>query len=199
MEHAWISKRLKRKFTDPLAPLSQQGCHTQTDLCISVIWRGPTFQLISTRVDRVLFVCGTDDHGSTSELAALQAGKSIREFLDGIHAKQKETLQRYGVSLDTYTGTSRPECFPVHKDIVQDFLKRLDHNGMLEKRVSRQWYDPKLQRFLQDRFVRGECPNPKCDNKDAYSDECDRCGASFDPSELKNPRSALVARHVEGV
>jgi methionyl-tRNA synthetase len=141
--------------------------------------------------DRVLFVCGTDDHGSTSELAALQAGKSIREFLDGIHAKQKETLQRYGVSLDTYTGTSRPECFPVHKDIVQDFLKRLDHNGMLEKRVSRQWYDPKLQRFLQDRFVRGECPNPKCDNKDAYSDECDRCGASFDPSELKNPRSAL--------
>src|ERR1700756_490033 len=52
--------------------------------------------------DNVLFVCGTDDHGSTSELAAIQAGKTVREFIDEIHAKQRITMNRYGISLDTY-------------------------------------------------------------------------------------------------
>lgn len=144
-----------------------------------------------TDPQRVLFVCGTDDHGSTSELAALQAGVSIHDFIEGIHAKQQKTLERYGISVDVYTGTSRPECFSRHKDIVHDFLRRLAANGMLEKRMSRQWYDPELKRFLQDRFVRGKCPNPKCDNLSAYSDECDRCGATYNPEELLEPKSAL--------
>ena len=62
--------------------------------------------------DRVLYVCGTDDHGSASELGAIEAGKSIRDFIDGIHEQQRSTLDRYSISLDTYSGTSRPECFP---------------------------------------------------------------------------------------
>ncbi len=141
--------------------------------------------------ENVLYVCGTDDHGSTSELAAMQAGKTIQEFIGTIREKQRETLRRYNIAMDIYTGTSHPDCFPIHKETAQDFLRRLDHNKMLNKKVSRQWYDPKLDRFLQDRFVRGQCPNPKCDNKDAYSDECDRCGTHYDPTELQNPRSAL--------
>jgi methionyl-tRNA synthetase len=141
--------------------------------------------------ENVLFVCGTDDHGSTSELAALQAGVPIAEFIKGIHDRQKNTLQRYDISLDVYTGTSRPECFPTHKLICQDFIKRIYQNGMLEKRTTQQWYDPKLGRFLQDRFVRGQCPNSKCDNDSAYSDECDKCGSQHNPSDLKSPRSAL--------
>ena len=141
--------------------------------------------------ENVLFVCGTDDHGSTSELAAMQAGVSIQEFLAGIHAKQKSTMDRYNISLNTYTGTSRQECFPIHKEIAQDFLRKLYKNGMLEKRTSKQWYDPKLKRFLQDRFVRGKCPNPKCENVGAYSDQCDDCGAQYDPTELQSPKSAL--------
>jgi methionyl-tRNA synthetase len=141
--------------------------------------------------ENVLFVCGTDDHGSTSELAAMQAGKPVRQFIDEIHVKQKETLARYSVSLDTYTGTSRPECYPIHQAVVQDFIRKLYANGMLEKKISQQWYDTKLGRFLQDRFVRGKCPNPKCDNEAAYSDECDRCGSQYEPTELLNPKSAI--------
>jgi methionyl-tRNA synthetase len=141
--------------------------------------------------DNVLFVCGTDDHGSASELGAIEAGKSIRDFIDGIHEQQRATLSRYSISLDAYTGTSRPECFPIHKEISQTFLRKLYRNGMLEKRPSLQWFDPKIQRFLQDRFVRGKCPNPKCTNDAAYSDECDRCGMHYEPSELINPRSAI--------
>jgi methionyl-tRNA synthetase len=139
----------------------------------------------------VLFVCGTDDHGSTSEVAALAAGVPIREFIDTIQARQKVTLDRFAIGLDVYSGTSRPDCFPIHKDVSQWFLRRLHENGLLEKRASKQWFDPKLQRFLPDRLVRGTCPNPKCGYDSAYSDECDRCGHQHDPSELINPRSVL--------
>ncbi len=141
--------------------------------------------------ENVLFVCGTDDHGSTSELAALQAGKTVREFIDSIHAKQYETLKRYAIGVDVYTGTSREECFPIHKELSQDFIRKLYHNGMLDKRTSRQWFDTKINRFLQDRLVRGKCPNPKCDNEKAYSDECEKCGTQYDPSQLLNPISAV--------
>lgn len=139
--------------------------------------------------DKVLFVSGNDDHGSTSELAALKAGKPIREFIETIHNEQLRTLNNYSLSFDIFSGTSRFESYPTHCEISQDFICRLYKNGMLEKRSSRQWYDPKLKRFLQDRFVNGHCP--KCDNEAAYSDECDKCGSHYEPSELIHPRSTL--------
>jgi len=160
------------------------GAHVPAD--IYARWLG----LLIGR-ENVLFVNGTDDHGSTSELAALQAGKPIREFIDGIHAKQRETLARYGIGVDVYTGTSRPECHPLQVELAHWFLRRLHQNGLLEKRTTRQWYDPKLERFLPDRFVRGRCPNPKCNYENAYSDECDQCGHPHLPTELLEPRSAV--------
>ena len=141
--------------------------------------------------ENVLHVCGNDDHGSTSELAALQAGKPVREFIDQIHEQQLKTLKSYSIGVDVFTGTSREECFPIHKELSQDFIRKLYRNGMLEKRSSRQWFDPKISRFLQDRLVRGHCPNPKCDNDKAYSDECEKCGTHYSPEELKDPRSAV--------
>jgi methionyl-tRNA synthetase len=139
----------------------------------------------------VLFVCGSDDHGSTSEVAALRAGKPLRQFVDEIHDAQERTLSRYCIGLDVYSGTSQPDCFPIHAARSQDFLRRLHTNGLLEKRVSKLWFDPKTARFLPDRFVRGRCPNPKCENEDAYGDECDVCGNQYEPSELIRPRSAV--------
>ncbi len=141
--------------------------------------------------ENVLFVCGTDEHGSTAEVAAAQAGLPVRQLVDQVHDRQKATLDRFSIGLDVYSGTSRPECLPMHAELCQHFLRRLFANGMLEKRSSRQWYDPKVERFLPDRLVRGKCPNPKCDNESAYSDECDRCGRHYEPTELLSPRSAL--------
>lgn len=149
------------------------------------------YQRMLVGAENVLFVCGTDDHGSTSELAALSAGIPVRQFIDTIHAAQTETLKKYGISLDTYTGTSRPECYPEHVALSQDFLRALFKNNLLDKRVTDQWFDPKLNRFLQDRFVTGKCPNPKCENTAAYSNECDVCGQQYEPHELQEPRSAL--------
>ncbi len=141
--------------------------------------------------ENVLFVNGNDDHGSTSEVAAMKAGKPIREFIDEIHVQQKKTLERYGIGVDVFTGTSRPECFPIHKDLAQDFIRKIHKNGMLLKKSSLQWFDAKLNRFLPDRYVKGKCPNPTCENDSAYSDECDRCGSHYEPDKLLNPKSVL--------
>lgn len=141
--------------------------------------------------ENVLFVTGNDDHGSTSELAALKAGIPVREFINGIHNKQLETLKKYNLSFDLFSGTSRPETYPLHSKLSQDFIRKLHKNEMLEKKSSLQWYDPQLKRFLQDRFVQGKCPNPKCESVNAYSDQCDTCGSQYEPSELLNPRSTL--------
>jgi methionyl-tRNA synthetase len=141
--------------------------------------------------ENVLYVCGNDDHGSTSEISAMKARKPVREFIDEIHEKQTETLKRYSIGLDIFTGTSQTDCFPIHKELCQEFLTRLYDNEMLEKRASMQWYDPEMDRFLPDRYVRGTCPNPKCGNPDAYSDECDVCGYQHEPSDLIDPRSSI--------
>lgn len=139
--------------------------------------------------ENVLYVNGNDDHGSTSEVAAIKAGKTIREFIDTIHEQQKATLKKYSIQTDIFTGTSRPETYPLHEKYSQDFLRRLHKNGMLEKRITKQWFDTKMDRFLQDRFVRGTCPN--CGNTEAYSDECEACGAQYEASALKDPRSQI--------
>ncbi len=139
--------------------------------------------------DNVLFVCGTDDHGSTSEVSAKKAGRPVREFIDEIHAKQKETLNRYCVGVDVYSGTSRPDNYEDHKTICQDILRKLQANDMLEKRTSKQWYDPSMELFLADRYVVGTCP--KCGYDRAYSEECDSCGSNHSAEELLNPVSTV--------
>lgn len=141
--------------------------------------------------ENVLFVSGNDDHGSTSEVAALKAGKGIREFIDEIHEKQLKTITRYGISYDIFSGTSQPDCYPIHRELCQDFMMKLWKNGMLEKKTTKQWYDPKIDRFLQDRNVTGKCPNTHCSNESAYSDNCEVCGTEYDPSELIHPKSSL--------
>jgi methionyl-tRNA synthetase len=160
------------------------GAHVPAD--IHARWLG----LLVGR-DNVLFVCGTDDHGSTSEFMAMSANRELPSVIAEVHGRQAETLARYSIGLDVYSGTSRPEMLPRHTALCHDMLRRMHANGLLEKRVTKQWYDPEVQRFLSDRLVRGRCPNPKCDNPDAYSDECDRCGHQHAAHELGNPRSAV--------
>lgn len=139
--------------------------------------------------ENVLFVCGTDDHGSTSELSAIKAGKEIGHFIEEIHAIQKKTLEEYQVSLDTYTGTSRRETYSHHKELCQETLRKLMSNEMLIPKVSEQWFDPKVEKFLPDRLISGTCPS--CHTEGAYSEECDSCGATYEPQELLNPKSMI--------
>jgi methionyl-tRNA synthetase len=141
--------------------------------------------------ENVMYVCGNDDHGSTSEVSALKAGKPIREFIDQIHREQTQTINSYAISANIFSGTSQPDCYPIHAELCQDFIRKLHQNHMLEKKTTKQWFDPKMNRFLQDRNVTGKCPNSNCTNEKAYSDNCEDCGTQYDPSELINPKSSL--------
>ena len=129
--------------------------------------------------DNVLFICGTDDHGSATELASIKENKNIEDFLREARQKHEATFDQFNISFDNYTSTSASETISTHSKTVQNFIRALDKNSMLQKIVSKQWYDLKYQRFLQDRFVTGECP--KCSDPKAYSDSCDACGAQYDP------------------
>lgn len=149
------------------------------------------FMRMAIGKENVLFVCGTDDHGSTSEVASKKQGLETRDFIDQIHSMQTKTMNNYGISLDCYTGTSREENYEDHKKICQDFLRNLYENKRLEKRTSEQWYDPELKMFLPDRYVTGSCPNENCDNTSAYSEECDVCGKQYEASQLQNPKSSV--------
>lgn len=139
--------------------------------------------------ENVLFVCGTDDHGSTSELSAKKSGKPIEEFIAEIHGEQKSVLEDYQVSLDTYSGTSRKETYPHHESYCQETLRKLNQNKMLFSKVSDQWFDPVENMFLPDRLISGTCPS--CSEDGAYSEECDKCGANYEPKDLLNPKSAI--------
>ena len=139
--------------------------------------------------ENVLFVCGTDDHGSTSEVAAKKQNISTKSFIEEVHSKQEKTLKAYSIDLDIYTGTSREENFEGHKNYCQDFLRKLYENNFLTQKTTEQWYDPEINMFLPDRYVYGGCP--KCENEKAYSEECDVCGAHYTAKELKNPKSTV--------
>src|ERR1041384_2452872 len=76
--------------------------------------------------ENVLYVCGTDDHGSTSEVSALKAGVPVTQMIETIRAQQTKTLARYDIGHDLYAGTSRGDVFPTHKALSLEFLKGLN-------------------------------------------------------------------------
>jgi methionyl-tRNA synthetase len=158
------------------------GAHVPAD--IHARWTG---MLIGR--ENVLFVNGTDDHGTGSDVAAGREGVSVQEFIGQIHAAQSATMRAFDISVDVYTGTSRPETLPQQTELAHWFLRKLHGNGLLLKRATMQWYDPDAGRFLADRLVRGTCPS--CGFEDAYADECGRCGHQHEASALIAPRSQL--------
>ncbi|MBX2927664.1 MAG: methionine--tRNA ligase [Saprospiraceae bacterium] len=134
----------------------------------------------------VVWVCGSDEHGAAITIRAKKEGISPQEIIDKYHTLNKETFERLGISFDYYHRTSAP----LHHATAQDFFKKLiDKGGELEERSSEQYYDEEYGQFLADRYIMGECPN--CANPEAYGDQCERCGATLSPMELKNPKSMM--------
>jgi methionyl-tRNA synthetase len=135
--------------------------------------------------DDVLFICGTDEHGTPAELGAIQAGQDTRTFCDQQHAIQADIYRRFGLSFDHFGRSSSPQ----NHTLTQHFYRRLDAAGLIEERELRQVWSPQDQRFLPDRYVLGTCPH--CHFDSARGDQCDGCGELLDPTELIRPRSAL--------
>jgi methionyl-tRNA synthetase len=139
----------------------------------------------------VVFLCGTDEHGTPAELSALRAGLPVTEYCARQHAAQAETYRRFGFSFDRFSRTSGA----ANRELTQDLYRRLDAAGLVAERETLQPWSEADGRFLQDRLVEGTCPH--CGDRKARGDQCDSCGRLLDPSDLGSPRSALSGANVE--
>ncbi|MGZ5909472.1 MAG: class I tRNA ligase family protein, partial [Reyranella sp.] len=133
----------------------------------------------------VLFLCGTDEHGTPAELAARAAGLPIAAYCARQHAIQADIYRRFGLSFDHFSRTSgTANC-----ELTQELFRRLDAAGYIEPRLIRQVYSPADGRFLPDRYVLGTCPH--CGSPNARGDQCESCTRLLDPDDLVSPRSAI--------
>jgi len=133
----------------------------------------------------ILYVCGSDEHGVPITITADKENIKPKEVIDRFHNINKDAFDKFGMSFDIYSRTS----IPLHHETAQLFFKKFHENGLLNEKKTMQFYDEKAKMFLPDRYVEGTCPN--CGNEEARSDECENCGALYDPSELKNPKSKI--------
>ncbi|MFA5125423.1 MAG: methionine--tRNA ligase [archaeon] len=135
--------------------------------------------------NEVLFVLGTDEHGTTAEAKAVEEGLTPRQLVDKYFAIHKNIYDWFETSYDCLGRTSSKENAEITKHI---FLK-LHENGFLIEKETEQLYSENAKKFLSDRFVEGECPF--CHSKGARGDQCDACGNLLDQKDLINPISKL--------
>ncbi len=134
----------------------------------------------------LLYICGSDEYGVAITLSAELAGRSPQEHVDMFHAINKELFQKLQFSFDHFSRTT----WPGHVSTVQEFFKDLLAADYIEEKVTDQLYSEKDQKFLADRYVVGTCP--RCGFAEARGDECQKCGASYEATDLKNPCSKIT-------
>jgi len=135
--------------------------------------------------DEVVFVSGSDEHGTPIEVEAIKRNVSPKELTDEIHEKTVSLFEKWGLSFDNYTRTENP----VHKSFVQDVFLKIFKNGYIFSEETELPYCGNCKRFLPDRFVKGICPY--CGYEDARGDQCESCGRLLDPTKLIEPKCSI--------
>ncbi|MDZ7766846.1 MAG: methionine--tRNA ligase [Melioribacteraceae bacterium] len=133
----------------------------------------------------VLYICGSDEHGVPITITADKEKVKPQTIIDRFHNINKEAFDKFSMSFDIYSRTS----LKTHHENAQKFFKSFYEQGLLSEEKTMQFYDRKAKMFLPDRYVEGTCP--KCGYEEARSDECEKCGSLYDPSQLKNPKSKV--------
>jgi methionyl-tRNA synthetase len=137
------------------------------------------------RGHEVHYVGADDTHGTPIMLRAEKEGISPKELIANVWKEHKRDFDNFLISFDNYYSTDSEE----NKVLSEEIYLKLRDAGLIEKRAIEQAYDPVKEMFLPDRFIKGECP--KCSAKDQYGDSCEKCGATYAPTDLKNPFSVV--------
>jgi methionyl-tRNA synthetase len=137
------------------------------------------------RGHEVHYVGADDTHGTPIMLRAEKEGITPKELIANVWKEHKRDFDDFLVSFDNYYSTDSVE----NKTLSEEIYIKLREAGLIEKRAIEQAYDPVKEMFLPDRFIKGECP--KCGAKDQYGDSCEKCGATYAPTDLKNPFSVV--------
>jgi methionyl-tRNA synthetase len=133
----------------------------------------------------VVFVCGSDEHGTAIPIQATKEGTTAQAIIDKYHPIIEQNFKDLGIAFDIYHRTSDA----LHHETASAFFKDLEAKGDLETKTSLQYFDAAANSFLADRYIKGTCPN--CAYHEAYGDQCEKCGKSLSPEELINPVSTL--------
>ncbi len=131
------------------------------------------------------YVCADDAHGTPIMLRAQHEGIRPEELIARVHQEHQSDFAGFAINFDNYYSTHSPE----NQYFANHIYNELKAGGHIITRTIRQAYDPVKEMFLPDRFIRGECP--RCGAKDQYGDNCEACGATYAPTDLKNPVSAI--------
>jgi len=131
------------------------------------------------------YVCADDTHGTPIMLRAEKEGITPEALIARVHGEHKADFDEFLVEFDNYYSTNSEE----NRALASGIYQTLKANGKIATKTIEQYYDPVKQMFLPDRFIKGECP--KCHAKDQYGDSCEVCGATYSPTELINPYSAV--------
>ena len=137
------------------------------------------------RGNQCIYVCADDAHGSAIMLRAEKEGITSEQLIDNVKAEHTADFADFLVNFDNYHSTHSAE----NKYFSELIYERLKAAGHIATRSVTQYFDPEKAMFLADRFIKGTCP--KCAAEDQYGDNCEKCGATYEPTELKNPRSAI--------
>ena len=135
--------------------------------------------------ETVLFICGTDEHGTPAELAALEEGLDVADYCQRQYERQADVYKRFGLSFDYFGRTSASE----NHELTQHFYQRLDENEFIKEQEISQMYSLEERRFLPDRYIIGTCP--RCGYQSARGDQCENCTSVLNPTDLIEPRSAI--------
>ncbi len=131
------------------------------------------------------YVCADDTHGTPIMLRAEQEGITPEELISRVKGEHERDFKGFHIEFDNYYSTHSEET----RQLAETIYARLKTRGLIESRTIEQYYDPVKAMFLPDRFIKGECP--RCHAKDQYGDSCEVCGASYSPTDLINPYSAV--------
>jgi methionyl-tRNA synthetase len=134
----------------------------------------------------VAFICGSDEHGVAISMKAKKEGITPQQVIDKYDGIIRKSFLDFGISFDNYSRTSSE----IHHKTASEFFKKLYDNGDFIEETTDQLYDAKADQFLADRFVTGTCP--KCDNPEAYGDQCEKCGSTLNATDLINPKSTIT-------
>jgi methionyl-tRNA synthetase len=134
----------------------------------------------------VLFICGSDEHGVPITLTADKEKTTPQVIVDRYHAMNKAAFEKFWMSFDNYSRTS----LPLHHETALTFFLDFHKRGILREKKDKQFYDPKGQMYLPDRYVEGTCP--VCGHPEARGDQCEKCGSYLNPTDLINPRSKIT-------
>ncbi len=148
--------------------------HIQTDIWVR-------FQRM--RGNQAIYVCADDAHGTATMIRAEAEGLTPEALIDEMRVAHLEDFRGFGISYDNYYSTHSEE----NRFFAEQIYQRLDKRGLIFKESVEQLFDPEKELFLADRFVVGNCP--RCSAPDQYGDNCEKCGATYNATELVNPRS----------